>query len=115
MKPPRPQLSETFGLDYRKVPVLSIGNDLYCDTFLISDALEQLFPEKDGYPTIYPKGINGMTVDPVLVKTFFHFWADIRLFPHGAALVPWERVKNIQQDRMDVRLLRFSIFLKLHN
>jgi len=80
--------------------VLSIGNDVYCDTFLISDALERAFPESDGYPSLYPKGKKGAPIDRVLVKTFFHFWGDTHLFPHGAGLVPWEKVTDIQQDRM---------------
>ena len=41
---PRPILTKTFALTYRKIPVLSIGTDLYCDTSLIIEALEPCKP-----------------------------------------------------------------------
>jgi hypothetical protein len=106
-KPPRPQLQDTFGIGYRRVPVLAIGNDVYCDTYLIGDALEQAFPASQGYTTLYPKGKNGTDPDPVLIKTFFHYWADVNLFPHGAGLVPWEKVTDIQADRLGVSVWNY--------
>ncbi len=41
---PREQL-EALGIKYRRIPLLAIGRDVYCDTRLIIDKLEQLFPE----------------------------------------------------------------------
>lgn len=41
---PREQLQE-LGIRYRRIPILAIGRDVYCDTRLIIDKLEQLFPE----------------------------------------------------------------------
>jgi glutathione S-transferase len=41
---PREQLAE-LGIHYRRIPILAIGKDIYCDTRLIIDKLEQLFPE----------------------------------------------------------------------
>ncbi|EZF22683.1 hypothetical protein H112_04528 [Trichophyton rubrum D6] len=41
---PRPDL-ETLGVQYRRIPVLSIGKDVYCDTRLIIKKLEEQFPD----------------------------------------------------------------------
>ena len=41
---PRPVLRDNFHLTYRKIPVLAIGKDIYCDTSLICEALEHFFP-----------------------------------------------------------------------
>lgn len=49
--PPRPALDTLTG-GYRRVPVLQIGADIYCDTEIIFRALERLKPE----PTLYPNG-----------------------------------------------------------
>ncbi|TMV04261.1 glutathione S-transferase family protein [Ruegeria sediminis] len=49
--PPRPQLDALTG-GYRRVPVMQIGADIYCDTQVIFRALERVQPE----PTLYPTG-----------------------------------------------------------
>lgn len=49
--PPRPALDTLTG-GYRRVPVLQVGADIYCDTEVIFRALERLKPE----PTLYPTG-----------------------------------------------------------
>lgn len=49
--PPRPALDALTG-GYRRVPVLQIGADVYCDTQAIFRALERVRPES----TLYPKG-----------------------------------------------------------
>lgn len=41
---PRPVL-EKLGIKYRRIPILAIGRDIYCDTRLIINKLEELFPE----------------------------------------------------------------------
>lgn len=51
---PRPLLRDNFHLTYRKIPVLAIGREIYCDTSLIIEALEHFFPESEGYRTLYP-------------------------------------------------------------
>lgn len=40
---PRPVL-EKLGVKYRRIPILAIGRDIYCDTRLIIRKLEELFP-----------------------------------------------------------------------
>lgn len=49
--PPRPALDALTG-GYRRVPVLQVGADIYCDTEVIFRALERIKPT----PTLYPTG-----------------------------------------------------------
>jgi glutathione S-transferase len=65
---PKPQLVPLTG-GYRRIPVLQIGADIYCDTQLIARVIERLHPE----PTIFPRGSEGLC-------TAFGFWADRLLF-----------------------------------
>lgn len=53
--PPRPLLEPLTG-GYRRVPVLQVGADIYCDTNIILPALERLQPS----PTLYPNGCEGV-------------------------------------------------------
>lgn len=49
--PPRPMLDALTG-GYRRLPVLQLGADIFCDSALIFDVLERLKP----MPTLYPQG-----------------------------------------------------------
>ncbi len=79
---PKPDVLALTG-GYRKTPLLQIGSDVYCDTALICEVLEDLQPT----PTLYPTGSKGLA--RVLAQ-----WADTTLFwasmayilqPKGAA------------------------------
>ncbi|KAL7274521.1 hypothetical protein RUND412_002583 [Rhizina undulata] len=41
---PRPDLA-SLGVSYRRIPVLAIGNEIFCDTYLIIRELEKRFPQ----------------------------------------------------------------------
>jgi len=75
---PRPLLTSTFALHYRKIPVLAIGREIYCDTSLIIEALEHFFPASQGWGTVYPKveGVDSWTYRG-LVRGFSNFWTDV--------------------------------------
>ena len=74
-QPPRPLLAPMTG-GYRRVPVLQIGADIYCDTNIILPALERLFPG----PTLYRGG-------PGLVQALaFNFERTIWLAAIGVAV-----------------------------
>jgi glutathione S-transferase len=76
---PRPDL-EALSINYRRIPVLSIGRDVYCDTRLIIRKLEQLFPE----------GALGAT-DPdqrALEKLLERWTVDAGIFGRAVALMP---------------------------
>src|SRR5262245_22106178 len=65
---PKPELLPLTG-GYRRIPVLQIGADVYCDSQLIARVLERLYPE----PTIYPGGSEG-------ICHTFSLWADRMFF-----------------------------------
>ncbi len=70
---PKPDLTALTG-GYRKTPVLQIGADVYCDTALIADVLEQMAPT----PTLYPQAVKG-------AARIVAQWADSALFPVAMA------------------------------
>ena len=97
---PKPDLTALTG-GYRKTPVLQIGADIYCDTALIADVLEERAPK----PTLYPGGVAGAS--RILAQ-----WADSTLFwtavaytmqpaglPHLFAGAPPESIKAFGDDR----------------
>ena len=65
---PKPDLVPLTG-GYRRIPVLQIGADVYCDTQLIARVLERLHPS----PTMYPGGSEGTC-------HAWNLWADRLLF-----------------------------------
>ncbi|KAH8719159.1 hypothetical protein GQ44DRAFT_623977 [Phaeosphaeriaceae sp. PMI808] len=86
---PRPILTSTFALHYRKIPVLAIGREIYCETSLIIEALEHFFPPTEGWGTVYPKfeGIDEWTYKG-LVRGFASFWTDKPFFRTTTGLIP---------------------------
>lgn len=72
---PKPQLVPLTG-GYRRIPVLQIGADIYCDTRRILAELERRFPE----PTLYPTGTRGQA-------DIIAAWADRALFANALGLV----------------------------
>ena len=65
---PKPDLVALTG-GYRRIPVLQIGADVYCDTALIARRLDALYPHNPLLPAAQA-GLIGMLED----------WADHRLF-----------------------------------
>jgi glutathione S-transferase len=97
---PKPDVTALTG-GYRKTPVMQIGADIYCDTALITDVIEERAPS----PTLYPSGVAAAS--RVLAQ-----WADSTLFwtavpfamqPAGLAHmfegVPPETIKAFGDDR----------------
>lgn len=88
---PRPELSELLGITYRRIPILAIGNDVYCDTALIASVLEHRFPASEGYGTLFPPRKGGGSMDTGLVKALSLYWVDRTIFPLGAQSLPYSR------------------------
>lgn len=65
---PKPDLVPLTG-GYRRIPVLQIGADIYCDSALIVRELDRRFPE----PSLFPAGNRG-------TANAFEIWADKTLF-----------------------------------
>ena len=67
---PKPDLTPLTG-GYRRIPVMQIGADIYCDTALIIRRLEALFPDR----LVLPESDQG-------VAAIIEDWADHRVFMH---------------------------------
>jgi glutathione S-transferase len=72
---PKPHLTPLTG-GYRRIPVLQIGADIYCDSALIARKLDAMVPA----PSIYPQG-NAAAAEATAL------WADKLLFPATVPLV----------------------------
>lgn len=73
--PPRPD-TVPLTAGYRRVPVLQVGADVYCDTLLILRELDRRFPE----PTLYPGGQVGLAAA-------LSWYCDTTLFVPAAKVV----------------------------
>jgi glutathione S-transferase len=69
---PKPQLTPLTG-GYRRIPVLQIGADVYCDSQLIARVLEARHPE----PTIFPGGGEAPCTAMALWADRIVFWAAV--------------------------------------
>jgi len=92
---PKPDLMPLTG-GYRKTPVLQIGADIYCDTSLIIDVIEDLHPT----PSLFHSGR--------LVNHAFQSWSDGEIFPHSAALSLHENAENLPEPLIADRREYFS-------
>ena len=72
---PKPDLLPLTG-GYRRTPVMQIGADVYCDTLLILQTLEELYPS----PSLYPGHCQG------LAKAVA-WWSDKSLFPPALGIL----------------------------
>ncbi|MGD2131932.1 MAG: glutathione S-transferase family protein [Maricaulaceae bacterium] len=66
--PPRPNL-DPFLAPFRRIPVLQIGADFFCDSRLIARVLDAIAPE----PTLFPPGSEGLS-------RLVAGWAEPRVF-----------------------------------
>ncbi|KAG7096997.1 hypothetical protein E1B28_004392 [Marasmius oreades] len=102
---PRPEITNLLGLNYRRIPILAIDNDIYCDTSLIIPVLERRFPPSTGiYGSIFPPKKHGGSADTGLVKAFAKHYADFTLFPLAPAFIPWDKIpRTFIEDRSSLR------------
>ncbi|KAJ6461137.1 hypothetical protein C8R47DRAFT_1159835 [Mycena vitilis] len=84
---PRPEITDMLDVKYRRIPVLAIGNDLYCDTGLITSALERGFPASAGYGTLFPNRKGGGRADAGLIQMFTKHWAETVVFFLGVRVL----------------------------
>ena len=88
---PKPQLLPLTG-GYRRIPVLQIGADVYCDTQLIVRVLERLAPS----PTLYPGGSEGTC-------EAWQLWADKLVFTAAVSVIFGEIGQFVPKEFMDDR------------
>ncbi len=72
---PKPELVALTG-GYRRIPVMQIGADIYCDSQLIVRELERRFPE----PTLFPQGDSGLAYANAM-------WSDRAVFQAAVAII----------------------------
>ena len=72
---PKPELVALTG-GYRRIPVMQIGADIYCDSVLIVRELEKRFPE----PTLFPCGDSGLAYANAL-------WSDRVVFQAAVTII----------------------------
>ncbi|HEM47181.1 MAG TPA: glutathione S-transferase family protein [Alphaproteobacteria bacterium] len=72
---PKPELTALTG-GYRRIPVMQIGADVYCDTQIILRELERRFPE----PTLFPGGDRGLGFA-------LGMWSDRAFFQAAVAVI----------------------------
>ena len=84
---PRPKLREAFNLTYRRIPVLAIGRDVYCDTAIICDALEHDFPKSAGYPSLIPASTDGRDQSSMM-RGFAAYWVGGPFYRATCAVMP---------------------------
>src|SRR6478736_3141665 len=82
---PKPDLIPLTG-GYRKIPVMQIGADVFCDSQIILRELERRFPE----PSIAPHG-KGLPFG-------LGFWADRQIFQAAVAIIFGEIGDHVPED-----------------
>ena len=94
---PRPHLA-ALGVQYRRIPLMSIGRDMYCDTLLILEKLEQMYPSDGKY-----KGISATNPTEKALEKLFEKWTDVVVFKYAGACIPTDmdlmKDENFQKDR----------------
>jgi len=80
---PRPDLA-ALGVEYRRIPVMAIGRDIYLDTRLMIEKLEALFPPSTEHPSI-----SATTNDQKALERLLSLWnIDAGIFVRASQLLP---------------------------
>ncbi|KAH6713170.1 hypothetical protein BKA61DRAFT_484311 [Leptodontidium sp. MPI-SDFR-AT-0119] len=99
---PRP-ITRAIGTSYRRIPILSIGRDIYNDTRLILSKLHHLYPPSASHPPLSTS--TSTTPFNTGVEKLLEFWTVHGLFGRAAALIPKElpllRDERFRRDRED--------------
>ncbi|KAH6652683.1 hypothetical protein BKA67DRAFT_592948 [Truncatella angustata] len=80
---PRPDLA-ALGIAYRRIPLLSIGRDVYADTRLILSKLEELYPPSPAHPAIAASTADGRAIERLISRA----WIDGGVFAAAASSMP---------------------------
>ncbi|KAE9378188.1 glutathione s-transferase-related protein-like protein [Stipitochalara longipes BDJ] len=105
---PRPDIA-SLGTAYRRIPLLSIGRDIYVDTRLILSKLETFFPPSTTHPSLSPSPSptsSSLNSSSKTIEKLLEHWAiDAGMFNRAAALIPSDmpllKDPNFTKDRED--------------
>ncbi|KAH6674310.1 hypothetical protein B0J14DRAFT_589717 [Halenospora varia] len=84
---PRPDIA-ALGTNYRRIPIVSIGRDIYNDTRLIIAKLETLFPPSSQHPAISASHFNSSPELKALEILIESWVIDAGMFTRGGQLIP---------------------------
>ncbi|KAF9265877.1 hypothetical protein L218DRAFT_897790 [Marasmius fiardii PR-910] len=97
----RPEITDLLGLGYRRIPILAIGNDIYCDSSLIIPVLERRFPPSQGYESVFPPCKHGGLTTTGLLKAFAKHYGDVVLMKLSIGLLSWRKTTpELLKDRL---------------
>lgn len=83
---PKPHLVPLTG-GYRKIPVMQIGADIYCDSVLIARELERRYPT----PSLFPSGDAGLA-------HALAFWSDRAVFQAAVSVIFGNLGAHVPED-----------------
>lgn len=98
---PRPDLTR-LGVRYRRIPLLSIGKDIYLDTRLILRKLEELYPASEAHPALGAPEGDQRAIERLLGESFTNnrvFMLAVQLMP---AHLPQLNDPAFLMDRADL-------------
>ncbi|KAJ4346930.1 uncharacterized protein N0V89_010863 [Didymosphaeria variabile] len=88
---PRPDLA-SIDVGYRKIPIMAIGKDIYCDSRLIISKLESLYPHDSLIPS---------TPDKAGMRKLFENWTiDGGIFANTVKLMPYWVDNGLLQNKV---------------
>jgi glutathione S-transferase len=80
---PRPDI-KALGVEYRRIPILTIGRDIYHDTRIILAKLERLFPASAAHPSI-----SSSKPEEKEIERLLEYWIiDGGVFTRASQLIP---------------------------
>lgn len=99
---PRPTF-EALGISYRRIPILSIGRDVYVDTLLILLVLEKLYPPSKDNPAVSARQ-RGAGTEIEALEYLLEKYTDLVTWQGFVEAVPYEAYGNVPgfaEDRED--------------
>ncbi|KAF1934406.1 uncharacterized protein M421DRAFT_415436 [Didymella exigua CBS 183.55] len=86
---PRPDLA-SIAVNYRRIPIMAIGKDIYIDSRLIISKLESLYPNSALSPT---------TAEQSGLRLLFEHYSDSGLFNSAVKLMPYWSSNSLVQNK----------------
>lgn len=86
---PRPDLA-AIDVQYRRIPIMAIGKDVYIDSRLIIDKLQALYPEN---------GPAAVTAEQSGYRKLFEHYSDSALFNNAVKLMPYWSSNSVVQNQ----------------
>ena len=86
---PRPDLA-SIGVNYRRIPIMAIGKDVYIDSRLIISKLETLYPGSNLTPA---------TAEQAGVRKLLETYSDASLFNNAVKLMPYWSSASLLQNK----------------